>query len=57
MYLKQVVTSREPESEEAKEFRRYRWGWIALAVTSTAGYVGLISALGRQIQAANPAKV
>ncbi|KAF8506362.1 hypothetical protein BU17DRAFT_57726 [Hysterangium stoloniferum] len=46
MHLTRVAASHEPESEEAKTFRLYRWGWIALAVTGAAGYVGLISALG-----------
>jgi hypothetical protein len=32
-------TSRAPESEEVKRFRRYRWGWFALAVAGAVGYV------------------
>ena len=27
------------ESEEAKRFRRYRWGWFALAIAGAVGYV------------------
>ena len=27
------------ESEEAKRFRRYRWGWFALTVAGAVGYV------------------
>jgi hypothetical protein len=30
---------RAPESEEVKQFRRYRWGWFALAVAGVVGYV------------------
>ena len=27
------------ESEETKRFRRYRWGWIGLAVVGAVGYL------------------
>lgn len=37
-HLARRITTREFESEEDARFRRYRWGWYALAVTGFIGY-------------------
>ena len=38
-HLVRRATSSAEESEEAKRFRRYRWGWYALAVAGAVGYI------------------
>jgi len=37
-HLARRITTREFESEEDARFRKYRWGWYALAVTGIVGY-------------------
>lgn len=38
-HLFKRITSSADESEEVKRFRRYRWGWYALAVSGAIGYI------------------
>ncbi|KIJ41221.1 hypothetical protein M422DRAFT_229684 [Sphaerobolus stellatus SS14] len=43
-HLFRRVTTQELESDVEKEYRLYRWGWVALTIASVVGYSFLVGA-------------